>query len=108
MILVCDNTSIADHFHRMISGEELIEVEDENEDEDEDKPKRGKKPKPKKSYGTGLKGFAELWNQQGAEVTLRIDTELLAQAASEEPKATKKEAAEELRKIGATVGKAGE
>ena len=106
MILVCDNTSIADHFHRMISGEELIEVEDENEDED--KPKGRKKLKPRKSYGTGLKGFAELWNQQGSEVTLRIDTELLAQAESEDPKATKKEAAEELRKIVATVGKPGE
>ena len=27
MIIVCDNTDIAEHFHRMISGEELIEAD---------------------------------------------------------------------------------
>ncbi|MCU0784453.1 MAG: DEAD/DEAH box helicase family protein, partial [Verrucomicrobia bacterium] len=108
MILVCDNTSIADHFHRMISGEELMEVEDANEDEDDDTPKRRKKPKPKKNYSAGLQGFRELWNDKGAEVTLRIDSELLAQAESEDPKTTRKEVAEELRKIVSTVGKPGE
>jgi type III restriction enzyme len=108
MILVCDNTSIADHFHRMISGEELIEVEDTSEDEDDDTPKRRTKPKPKKNYSAGLQGFRELWNNKGAEVTLRIDSELLAQAESEDPKATRKEVAEELRKIVSTVGKPGE
>ena len=107
MILVCDNTSIADHFHRMISGEELIAVEDESEDE-EDSPKRKKKAKAKKNYGAGLQGFPELWNHAGAETTLRIDSELLATAESEDPKASKKEAAEELRKIVSTVGKSGE
>jgi type III restriction enzyme len=107
MILVCDNTSIANHFHRMISGEELIGVGDANEDEDDDTPRRRKKPKPKKNYSAGLQGFRELWNDKGAEVTLRIDSELLAQAESEDPKATRQEAAEELRKIVSTVGKPG-
>ena len=36
--------------------------------------------------------------------TLRIDSELLAVAESEDPKATRKEAAEELRRIVSTVG----
>ena len=111
MIVVCDNTDIAEQFYRSISGEELIEadVPDEDEDEEDDAPKRRKKkPKAQKHYGTGLPGFPELWNRKGAEVTLRIDSNLLAAAESEDPKATRKEAAEELRKIVSTVGKQGE
>ena len=54
-------------------------------------PRNGrKKPKAQKTYGTGLQGFPELWNRKGAEVSLRIDSELLAAAESEDPKATKK------------------
>jgi type III restriction enzyme len=108
MILVCDNTSIANHFHRMISGEEVIEVEDVEDGDEDETPKRKKKAKAKKNYSAGLQGFPELWNHAGAETTLRIDSELLAQAESEDPKATRKEAAEELRKIVSTVGKPGE
>jgi type III restriction enzyme len=111
MILVCDNTDIAKEFYRAISGEELIEadVPDEDEDEDDETPKRRKKkPKAKKHYGVGLQGFPELWNREGDEVTLRIDSKLLAAAESEDPNTTKKEAAEELRKIVSTVGKPGE
>jgi type III restriction enzyme len=110
MILVCDNTDIAKHFYRAISGEEIIEADvPDDEDEDDDVPKkRKKKPKAQKHYGSGLPGFPELWNRKGAEVVLRIDSNLLAAAESEDPKATKKEAAEELRKIVSTVGKPGE
>ena len=111
MIVVCDNTDIAEHFYRMISGEELIAVDlpDEEDEEEEETPKRKKKKaKPQKQYGQGLKGFPELWNRKGAEVTLRIDSNLLAAAESEDPKATRKDAAEELRKIVSTVGRAGE
>jgi type III restriction enzyme len=111
MILVCDNTDIAEHFHRMISGEETVEeVPDSEGDEDGDEeapPRRRKKPKPRKRYGSGLPGFPELWNQRGNEVTLRIDSDLLAQAESESPKATKKDAAEALRKVVSTVGRPG-
>ncbi len=109
MILVCDNTDIAAHFHRMISGEETIQAEaDEDEVGDEDEaPKRRKKPKPIKRYGNGLTGFPDLWNQAGAEVTLRIDSNLLAAAESQDPNANRKEAAEELRRIVATVGRPG-
>jgi type III restriction enzyme len=112
MIIVCDNTDIAKEFHRAISGEEIIEADvpdDDDESEDDDTPKaKKKKPKSKKTYGTGLKGFPELWNQDSSEVTLRIDSKLLAAAENEDPNATKKEAAEELRKIVSTVGKPGE
>ncbi|MGB0218813.1 MAG: DEAD/DEAH box helicase [Sinimarinibacterium flocculans] len=111
MIIVCDNTDIAKHFFRSISGEELIEaeaLEDDGDDEDESPKKRKKKAKAKKVYSSGLQGFEDLWNRQGAEVTLRIDSNLLAAAESEDPKATKKEAAEELRKIVSSVGKVGE
>lgn len=111
MIVVCDNTDIAKEFYRAISGEEVIaaDVADEEEDDDEDAPKRRKKkPKATKHYGAGLQGFPELWNREGAEVTLRIDSKLLAAAESEDPNTTKKEAAEELRKIVSTVGRLGE
>jgi type III restriction enzyme len=111
MIVVCDNTDIAKHFYRAISGEELIEADlpDDDDDDDDEAPKRTKKkPKAQKHYGAGLQGFPELWNHKGAEVTLRIDSNLLAAAESEDPKATRKEAAEELRRIVSTVGRPGE
>lgn len=110
MIVVCDNTDIAEHFHRMISGEEMIQADvPEEDDEDDDAPKqKKKKPKPQKRYQNGLAGFEELWSRKGAEVTLRIDSDLLCVAESEDPKATRKEAAEELRKIVSTVGRPGE
>jgi type III restriction enzyme len=108
MIIVCANTSIANHFHRAISGEEIIEIEDIEEDDDEDQPKRKKKAKTRKQYGKGGVFPELLSNQEGAEVTLRIDSNLLKDAESENPKATKKEAAEELRRIVGTVGKRGQ
>ena len=110
MILVCDNTDIAKEFYREISGEEVIEADaSEDDDEDDDSPRRQKKKtRVQKRYGSGLKGFPELWNRQGAEVTLRIDSNLLAAAESEDPNATRKEAAEELRRIVSTVGRPGE
>ena len=123
MIVVCDNTDIAKHCHRMVSGEELAEAADENDgnhrndgesdgrdgEDDGSRPSgRRRTPKPHKRYGAGLTGFPELWNEEGAEVSLRIDSKLLAAAESEDPRATRKEAAEELRRIVATVGAPGE
>ncbi len=109
MIIVCDNTDIAEHFHQIISGEETIEADTPDEDDEDDvAPKRKKKAKAQKRYGSGLAGFDEFWNRKGAEVTLRIDSELLKAAESEDPKATRKESAEELRKIVSTVGRPGE
>jgi type III restriction enzyme len=110
MIVVCDNTDIAEHFHRVISGEETVAPAESDEDDEGDEaeaPRRRKKPKPVKRYGGGLAGFPELWNQAGREVTLRIDSNLLAAAESEDPNATRKEAAEELRRIVSSVGRIG-
>ena len=114
MIVVCDNTDIATHFHRMISGEEMVEDESPDpSDEDENggaPPPSGRRTKRRatKHYGSGLSGFPELWNQGGAEVTLRIDSKLLEAAESGDPTATRKDAAEELRKIVSTIGRPGE
>jgi type III restriction enzyme len=108
IIIVCDNTQIADHFHRQISGEEVVEAEVVDEDDEEEaNGRRKKKPKAVKHYGKGQVFPNLLSNQKGAEVTIRIDSNLLAQAESEDPNATRKEAAEDLRRIVSTVGKPG-
>jgi type III restriction enzyme len=110
MIIVCDNTEIAEEFYRQISGEEILEKEvaDEEEGEEESPRRRRKKPKARKRYGNGQVFPELLSNREGGEVTLRIDSKLLAAAESEDPNTTKKEAAEELRKIVSTVGRVGE
>ena len=110
MILVCDNTDIAEHFHRMISGEETVIVdaeEDEDEEEDGATPRKRRKAKPVKRYGAGMQGFPDLANLAGQERTIRIDSNLLAAAESGDPNATRKEAAEELRRVVSSVGKPG-
>jgi len=108
MIVVCDNTDIAEEFHKKISGEETITIEVEEDDEEDDAPKRKKKPKQQKRYGSGALGLEPLWNRRGAEVTLRIDSNLLAQAESEDPRVNKSEAAQQLRRIVSSVGRLGE
>ena len=114
LIIVCDNTDVATHFHRMISGEDVAEqgaagaaVESGNGAAPAS-PRSKTKPRPAKRYGTGLNGFPELWNADGAAVTLRIDSRLLEAAESGDPNATRKDAAEELRKIVSTIGQPGE
>ena len=109
LIVVCDNTDVATHVHRMISGEELVEADPADEpDDDEETPRSRRKRKLMKRYGSGLRGFPDLWNREGRTVTLRIDSKLLEAAESDDPTATQKEAAEELRQIVSTVGKPGE
>lgn len=110
MIIVADNTQIAELFFKNISGEEVVEIveegqDDEDEDEDES-PRRRKKAKTKSVYGQS-KVFAEFANREGFKPTLRIDTKLLAEAESEDPRGSKKEAARALREIVGTVGKPG-
>jgi type III restriction enzyme len=94
MIVVCDNTDIAKELHRAISGEELIEADVPDEDEDDEEQARRssarKSPRLRNTMEPGLPGFPELWNRAGAEVTLRIDSNLLAAAESEDPNATTK------------------
>lgn len=108
LIIVCDNTDIAELFYRNISGEETIEVEEEESEDENGNGASSKKKKTKTVYGAG-KLFPEYFaNREGFRPTLRIDSKLLAEAESEDPNATRKQAAEELRRIVATVGKRGE
>ena len=67
-----------------------------------------KKAKPKTVFGKGQLFPEHFSNRAGFRPTLRIDSKLLAQAESEDPNASRKEAAEELRRIVDTVGKPGE
>jgi len=112
MIIVCDNTDIAELFYRNISGEEVVEVaseadgDDEEEEETPRKRKKKSKTKTKTTYGAS-KLFPEFSNRAGFRATLRIDSKLLAEAESEDPNVKRHEAAEALREIVATVGKAG-
>lgn len=118
LIVVCDNTDIAEVFYRRISGEsaeELVTPEEAEEvlgdDGDEDAPaprKRGGKKAPKVVYGRG-EVFPELLsNTPERRYTIRIDTKLLREAESDQPGKTRSDAAEELRRIVATVGRPGE
>jgi type III restriction enzyme len=113
LIVVCDNTEIADYFYRKISGEQdaeevtLEDVEEVEATEEEETPKRGK-AKKKVIYGPShiLKEFAN--TPERKRNTIRIDVQMLKDAESEDPAATRQKAAEELRKVVATVGKPGE
>ena len=46
-------------------------------------------------------------NTEGYSRTLRIDSKMLAQAESDDPSVNKQQAAEDLRRIVATIGKPG-
>lgn len=124
LILVCDNTDIAEGFYRKISGEtetetvteaDVAEVLGEEEEENGNgngngAPKKAKSGKRKTTtvYGKGAI-FPELFsNTADVNRTIRIDTKLLAEAESDDPKKKRQDAAEELRQVVATVGKPGQ
>jgi type III restriction enzyme len=108
LILVCDNTNIAEVFFRRISGEteeEIVtqaEVEevlgDGGESEQDEAPEKPKNTKKKVTtiYGRGAIFPEYFSNTATLKRTIRIDSKMLEQ-----------EAAEELRQVVATVGKAG-
>lgn len=118
LIVVCDNTDVAELFYRYISGEEQVEIADaadvdeaEELDEEGAEPSaargRAKKVKTRTVYGSG-RLFPELFgNAPGVRRTLRIDSKLLAQAEGGN-EGNRKDAAEQLRRIVATVGRPGE
>lgn len=117
LIIVADNTAIAELFYRNISGEETVEVVDGNDAEALIDPPlplgeglgvREKKAKTQTVFGTGQL-FPELFaNREGFRPTLRIDSKLLAEAEAEDAKTSRKDAAETLRRIVDTVGKPGQ
>lgn len=59
-------------------------------------------------YGRSAFGFAPFENEPGRRYTLRIDMDALAKAESDDPDVSKSDAAEQLRRVVATVGKVGE
>jgi type III restriction enzyme len=109
LIIVCDNTDIAELFAKNISGEDTIDlVTDSVEGDDASRPsRRKKKAKTKTVYGRS-KLFQEFSNQEGFRPTLRIDSKLLNEAESEDRKISRLDAAAALREIVATVGKPGQ
>lgn len=121
LIIVCDNTDIAEVFFRNISGEreedavteeEVEEVlgEDGNEDADtQTTGKRGRGKRPKRRVTYSQSAISESFtNTPLRKHTVRIDTKLLAEAESEGPGKRKADVAEALRRVVATVGKRGE
>lgn len=96
LIIVCDNTNIAEHIYRMISGEREVEVLDE----------KGK-VKTQIEYERGKVFPNLLGNSHGITHTLRIDSKVLAEAESGDPTKNRSQAAEDLRETVATIGKPG-
>jgi type III restriction enzyme len=114
LIVVCDNTDIAQVFYENISGEREVEniavdEDDSNEgDDDSEVPAKRGRRKTSVSYGGTTTAFPELFqNDKGKRWTIRIDSKLLDKVESEDPEATRDEAAKELRAIVNTVGKPG-
>ena len=104
LILVCDNTDIADYFYRKISGESdaetvtLQDVEDVESGEEEDETPKGRRDKAKKQVVYGKRAILpEFANTSAKKYTVRIDTKLLKEAESEDPAKNRKAAGEELR-----------
>jgi len=102
LIIVCDNTDIAEVFFRNISGEQEVEVEDDGNG-------RGRSTRKTQTvYGEGRVFPDYFSNREDFKPTIRIDSKLLEKAESGDPTVSRKEAAEQLRRIVATVGKRGE
>ncbi|MGH7483872.1 MAG: BPTD_3080 family restriction endonuclease [Longimicrobiales bacterium] len=113
LIIVCDNTNIAELFFRKISGEEerdaddLVVDEEEAADAEDAAPRRRRGKKRVIVYGTG-EVFPELLSNTAAEPlrTVRIDSKLLEEAEARVDAGNRADAAERLREIVATVGQA--
>jgi len=96
MIIVCDNTDIAEIAFEKISGESEVPIPD---------PENPKKTIIEKRYD-GSSVFEEFSNSKDCQRTFRIDTKLLAKVEKEEDE-TKDQAALRLRELINTVGKRG-
>jgi type III restriction enzyme len=112
MIVVCDNTDLAEVVYQKISGETQVEVvtqaDVEADEDEEDRPAKAKsKIKWATSYGQS-EVLPQFQNTAERKYTIRIDSKLLAEAESGDPKKGKKDFAEDLRQVVATVGKVGQ
>ena len=108
---------LAEVFYRNISGETIEAVEAERSAEDDDEAEDEDDPATRKDEeaeaASGLRpwaGLPRLLLQHAGPPrrTVRIDSKLLDQAESDDPNVKNREAAEELRRIVATVGRVGE
>lgn len=95
MIVVCDNTEIAQVFFERISGETRAEALDQD----------GKVVEVTRYEGSRI--LPELANSEGVRRTIRIDTGLLAKIESGDGQ-SKDEAVSALRTLISTVGKRGQ
>ncbi|MDB6140385.1 MAG: hypothetical protein JWO94_3457 [Verrucomicrobiaceae bacterium] len=110
MIVVCDNTDIAQIFFERISGETQEDVvaddPDDDDEEAEDMPKPKGKVRKARQFSPGGLPFPELANSAQQMYTLRIDSKLLDEAEAGEG-STKVKEAEKLRQLVASVGTPG-
>jgi type III restriction enzyme len=109
MIVVCDNTKMAEYFFERISGEKMVEVDaegEEGEDEEAPLPRAAGKRKLRRTYNPSSVIFQELANTAEKQVTVRIDSGLLNEAEAGAGSSKDKEA-QKLRELIATVGKKG-
>ena len=95
LIIVCDNTDIAEDIYEKISCEREVEVIDEN----------GNVNTEIKYERSNI--FPDFLGNMDGEHTLRIDSKVLAAAESGDPTKNRSQAAEELRQKVATIGKKG-
>lgn len=95
MIIVCDNTDIAQVFFEKISGERVVDMPSDEGDGIEARTVFG-----------GSARYPDLANTENERRTIRIDTKLLAKIEADEGQ-SKDEAALRLREIINTVGRAG-
>ena len=108
MIVVCDNTDMAQVFFEKLSGEtqeEVTETDGDGDGETGESKKKTKVRKIRRFNSVGLP-FPELANTEERTVTLRIDSKLLAEAEASEG-SSKLQEAEKLRQLIACVGQPG-
>ena len=100
LIVVCDNTDMAQVFFEKISGETVEEISEEDDDGTVTIRKE-------RRYNPDGVDFRDLANTAGRTVTLRIDSKLLAEAEVGTVTGSKLKEAERLRELIANVGKPG-
>jgi len=100
IIVVCDNTDMAQVFFEKISGETVEEISEEDDDGTVTTRKE-------RRYNPDGVPFPDLANTAGRTVTLRIDSKLLAEAEVGNATGSKLKEAERLRELIANVGKPG-
>lgn len=108
MIVVCDNTKMAEYFFERISGEKMVEIEGEEGDDEAEAalPRAAGRRKLRRTYNPSSVIFQELANTAEKQVTVRIDSGLLNEAEAGAGSSKDKEA-QKLRELIATVGKKG-